>query len=263
MPEADAPWHHDFVIGAEPSRARAFAYLARALTSTSGTQPVLEGLVHHAAEIVPARWAVALVADRITTTMARLVASTDREVTDVVAQISAAAGTGPGWWAFENGALCAVPDLAAEDRFGGYSPAMIERTPIRSVLAVPLVGGGDVVGVLTLYTDRRDAFGQDEVQRALMVASFAGVALAAARAEERADNLEAALHTNRTIGTAVGILVERHRLTDDQAFEVLRQCSMRGNRKLADIADRLVRSGDLPGEAEGLAWVRGRSVGIA
>lgn len=263
MPDCGEPWHHDVVSGAEPSPAQALAYLARALTLTSGTQPVLMGLVHHAAEIVPTRWAVALVADRITTSPARLVASTEPEVTDVVAEIAASAGTGPGWWAFENGALCSVQDLATEHRFGGYSQAMVERTPIRSVLAVPLVGGGDVVGVLTLYADRRDAFGKDEVQRALMVASFAGVALAAARAEDRADNFEAALHTNRTIGTAVGILVERHRLTEDQAFAVLRQCSMRANRKLAELADRLVQTGDLPGETEGLAWIRSCSVDIA
>lgn len=248
---------------ADPSPAQTFAYLARALTSTSGTQPALDDIVQHAARLVPARWAVALVADRITSVQARLVATTDHTVTDVVAEIASAAGTGPGWWAFENGAVCHSPDLTVENRFGDYAANMVARTPIRSVLAVPLVGGGDVVGVVTFYDARPRAFGDEEVDRALMVASFAGVALATAKAEDRADNLEAALHSSRTIGAAVGVLVERHRLTDDQAFDLLRRCSMCANRKLSDLADLLVHTGDLPGEAEALAWLHGRTADTA
>jgi GAF domain-containing protein len=235
---------------AEPSPAQAFAYLARALTSPSGTQPVLESIVHHAAQLVPARWAVALVADRITTTPARLVASTDPALTDVVAQIAGQSGAAPGWWAYEHGDVCNVPDLADEDRFDSYPQEMLRRTPIRSVLSVPLSGAGDVVGVLTLYGDRERAFGEGEVERSLMIASVAGVALATARVTDKAENLEVALQNSRTIGTALGVLVERHRLTEDQAFELLRQCSMRSNRKVVDLAAQLVHEGHLPDEDE-------------
>jgi GAF domain-containing protein len=200
--------------------------------------------------MVPARWAVALVADRIATTPARLVASTDRAVTDVVADVSGQAGDGPGWWAYDNGEVCNVPDLEAEERFGRYPAEILRRTSIRSVLAVPLIGGDDVVGVLTLYADRARAFGEEEVERAFMVASVAGVALSAAGAVDRADGLEAALHNSRTIGMAMGLLTERHRLTEDQAFELLRQASMRSNRKLAEVADDLVHGGELPAKEE-------------
>lgn len=240
----------------EPTPAQAFAYLARALTPLSGTRSTLEGIVHHAAGLVPARWAVALVADRITSTPARQVATTDASVTDIVAEIAGSAGTGPGWEAFDNGAVCHLPDLMTEARFGGYPQAMLERTAVRSVLAVPLVGRGDVMGVLTLYGDRAGCFGDQEVERALVVASFAGVALAAALAQDRAVNLEVALSSSRTIGTAVGVLVERHRLTEDEAFEVLRRTSMHTNRKLVDIAGVLVESGELPAETAALATSR-------
>ncbi len=243
---------------AEPSPAQAFAYLARALTPPSCTQSTLESIAEHAADLVPARWAVALVAERITSTPARRVATTDARVTDVVAEIAGSAATGPGWWAFENGAVCHVPDLVTETRFAGYPRAMLERTPIRSVLAVPLVGRGNVMGVLTLYSDCAHAFSEEAVERAMVVSSVAGVALAAALAEDRALNLEAALSSSRAIGTAVGVLVERHRLTEDQAFEVLRTCSMHTNRKLAAIAQALVESGELPAEAATLDKVLGR-----
>jgi hypothetical protein len=62
-------------------------------------------------------------------------------------------------------------------------------------------------------------------------------------AEDRADNLERALLTNRRIGMAIGILLERLRVTEEQAFDVLRQESMRQNVRLAQVAEQVVYTG--------------------
>lgn len=232
---------------AEPSPVHPFGYLARALSASGGTVPTLEGVARHAAELVPARWAVALVAERLTSTPPRRVATTDARVTDVVAEILGSLRTGPRLTAFETGTVCHAQDLRTETRFGQYPRTMLQRTPVRSVLAVPLKGAGDVKGVLTLYGERAHCFGRGEVERAQDVASFAGVALAAAVAEDRVTNLEIALSSSRTIATAIGVLVERHRLTQDRAFELLRQASMHTNRKLVDVARHLVECGELVG----------------
>lgn len=48
------------------------------------------------------------------------------------------------------------------------------------------------------------------------------------------------------IGQAQGILMERHQLTDDQAFLVLRSASQRTQRKLNALAADLARTGTLP-----------------
>ena len=63
---------------------------------------------------------------------------------------------------------------------------------------------------------------------------------------ERIANLEVALVTARRIGVAMGILMERSRLTDEQAFDELRRVSQRRARKLRDVAEDLVYSGQLP-----------------
>jgi hypothetical protein len=78
----------------------------------------------------------------------------------------------------------------------------------------------------------------------------AAVELAALRtraeaAEDRADNLERALLTNRRIGMAIGILLERLRVTEEQAFDVLRRESMRQNVRLAQVAEQVVYTGTL------------------
>jgi hypothetical protein len=64
-------------------------------------------------------------------------------------------------------------------------------------------------------------------------------------AEDRADDLERALLTNRRIGMAIGILLERLHVTEEQAFDVLRRESMRRNVRLAQVAEQVVYTGTL------------------
>ena len=47
------------------------------------------------------------------------------------------------------------------------------------------------------------------------------------------------------IEQAKGILIERHKLTADQAFRMLADASMHTNRKVRDIAEELVLTGEL------------------
>ena len=63
---------------------------------------------------------------------------------------------------------------------------------------------------------------------------------------ERIANLEVALTTARRIGAAMGILMSRRRLTDVQAFELLREASHVRQRKLRELAEDVLLAGDLP-----------------
>ena len=68
--------------------------------------------------------------------------------------------------------------------------------------------------------------------------------------DKRTGDLEMALHTSRTIGAAIGILMARHNVTEPDAFQLLRKASMDGNRKLRVIAEDVVLTGDLPARAD-------------
>jgi AmiR/NasT family two-component response regulator len=61
-----------------------------------------------------------------------------------------------------------------------------------------------------------------------------------------ADNLQTALESRAVIDQAKGILMERHKFTADQAFQVLARVSMQSNQKLRVVADDLVTTGHLP-----------------
>ncbi|MFP5416077.1 MAG: ANTAR domain-containing protein [Actinomycetes bacterium] len=59
----------------------------------------------------------------------------------------------------------------------------------------------------------------------------------------RTHHLQQAIDSHRAIGQAIGILVERHRLTPRQAFARLSKTSQDTNTKVRDLAARLVETG--------------------
>lgn len=67
-----------------------------------------------------------------------------------------------------------------------------------------------------------------------------------ADAQRQIAHLTVALRTSRHIGMAMGILMCRHGWTEDRAFAALRDASQRQHRKLRDVAQDVVLTGELP-----------------
>jgi AmiR/NasT family two-component response regulator len=57
------------------------------------------------------------------------------------------------------------------------------------------------------------------------------------------DQLENALVTNRTTATAVGVLMERHALEREAAWQLLVRMSQDSNTKLVVVAEEILRPG--------------------
>ncbi len=55
--------------------------------------------------------------------------------------------------------------------------------------------------------------------------------------------MQEAIATRHLIGEAMGILMGRHHITEDQAFDILRTQSQRTNTKLRDVARRVCETG--------------------
>jgi CheY-like chemotaxis protein len=65
-------------------------------------------------------------------------------------------------------------------------------------------------------------------------------------AQHRARQVRDGLESNRTIGTAVGVLMATYRLTAQQGFQLLVKASQDHNRKLRDVAADVASTGKLP-----------------
>jgi GAF domain-containing protein len=157
-------------------------------------------------------------------------------------------GEGPCLDAMSQGISFYADDLGEDDRWPLFGPQALARG-MRSLLAVPLLING-APGALNLYARYPQAFGVIDRGRGLLLAAMAGLAFSSAQTHEdeerRAANLHAALSTREVIGQAQGILMERERITSNQAFDILRRASQHLNRKLRDVAQNLVDTGERP-----------------
>ncbi|MGN6752639.1 MAG: ATP-binding protein [Intrasporangium sp.] len=74
--------------------------------------------------------------------------------------------------------------------------------------------------------------------------------VAAGQFADREANLQLAIESQRHIGQAVGILVERHRITPTEAFMRIKRASQDRNIKLRELASRIIETGAEPSDAE-------------
>ena len=163
-------------------------------------------------------------------------------VVQVLGQVQHQHRTGPTLAAWTDQVSVVAPDLTVEGRWPGFVAAARDAG-ICGVLAVPLATRTQTSGVLTLYSRTAEALDDVTVQSALLYAAHAAVAWDAAR--ERV-HLHVAIDRRDQIGQAKGILMERCKITDDQAFAVLVRASQHTNTPLRLIVQDLLQSGLLP-----------------
>jgi hypothetical protein len=157
-------------------------------------------------------------------------------------------GQGPCLDAIAQGMTMYAGDFGDERRWLDFGREATARG-FRSMLACPLFVDG-TPGALNLYARYPLAFGVIDRAKAVLLAGLAAVAFSAALTHEeetrQSSNLHAALATRELIGQAQGILMERERVTADQAFDILRRASQHLNLKLRDVAQSLVETGERP-----------------
>ena len=171
----------------------------------------------------------------------------------VVDQLQIDAGEGPCLDASRRNSTFYAADLIDDQRWPRFGPPAV-AAGVRSVLAYSL--SADRPSALNLYARLPAAFGVTDRAQGLLFATLAGLALDSAEVraseERRADNLLEALRTRELIGQAQGILMERERITGDQAFDVLRKASQHMNIKLREVAEALIETGESPDTGETL-----------
>jgi len=137
-----------------------------------------------------------------------------------------------------------VDDLATTDLW----PELARRVGeigVASMVCFQLFADGDDLGALNVLARRPRAFTDESERIGLMFASHAAIALAQA---QKLNHLGIALASRDVIGQAKGVLMERYKITSDQAFALLAKASQDTNRKLHEVAEYLTHTGVLDTE---------------
>jgi GAF domain-containing protein len=158
-------------------------------------------------------------------------------------------GYGPCMDAGRAGQVLLIDDMRSDQRWPDYAQHAAAHGVLSS-LSVPLPFQGVTIGALNTYAERSQVFDDHDVELAEEVAAWVAVAVgnaeAAARTSEDLNQLRTMMMTRAFIEQAKGILMERHKIKEDEAFTILTHASQRTNTKLRDVAAELVRTGTLP-----------------
>jgi GAF domain-containing protein len=157
-------------------------------------------------------------------------------------------GYGPCLDAGRSGEVFVVEDMRSEERWPDYAVHVAELG-VRSSLSIPLPFQGATIGALNNYAREAGAFGETDVALGEEVAAFVAIAVgnaeASARATDDVANMRRAMASRAVIEQAKGILMERYKITAEQAFTLLTHASQRSNVKLRDVAEELTATGVL------------------
>jgi signal transduction protein with GAF and PtsI domain len=160
-------------------------------------------------------------------------------------------GEGVTGWVAEHKSVVALSSNASSDRRFKRFQALIEDT-YQAFLSVPLVSGGDVIGVINVHHRERHEHSSDEVALLTFVGEQMGGAISKSLlAEENARLLEETLEMKRQLEVrklverAKGILQHRYSLTEEEAYLRLRNESRRLRRPMRDLAEAIILAEDL------------------
>jgi GAF domain-containing protein len=213
--------------------------LARDLQQEQDTEVILKIIVHAALELIPhvSEASISLVTGR--RTIESRAASGELPVK--IDALQSEMGQGPCLEAAYDERVVRVPDLANDKRWPGFAQAAY-NLGARSMLSIQLFVEGDKLGALNLYGQDVNVLDDESEQIALLVAAHAAIAFSDAK---EIAQLTQALDTRDLIGQAKGILMERFKITPQQAFLVLTKASSESNMKLREVAEHLASSGEI------------------
>ena len=219
----------------------AFVGLADTLVDDYDVIDLLDRLVGYSERLLAAEAAGILLADQYGSL--RVVASDERSEAFELLQLQSEQG--PCVECFHTVAPVSVPDLReAAQRWPRFVAALGDRSPYRSVHAVPLRLRGEAVGGLNLFHRKPGALPKADLALAQAMADVATIAILQERAIRRSEvlteQLQAALNSRVIIEQAKGVLAERGKLSMDAAFKQLRGHARRHNQRLSELARQLV-----------------------
>ncbi len=202
---------------------RILAEFASSLVRRHEVTNVMERLSEHVAEVLQADGAAVCVGidERLV-----FLTATGAEVREIE-QVQMRLQEGPCHDAWQEGATVVVRDITTEtQRWPGFSPALLE-VGLCSVMSVPMQLGGLHFGALNVFSRTERDWDEDEGQVTHVLADMATTYVL--NSQELKDSnrtraqLQTALDSRIVIEQAKGILAERHGVSVEQAFELMRR----------------------------------------
>jgi GAF domain-containing protein len=218
--------------------AARMAELARTVASPRSLDDVLSSVTATAKELIPGVDAAGVLLIGKGGTFESLAPVTG--LPQQLDQLQMQFNEGPCVQAALDEVIVRTDDFREEPRWPQYSPACVE-IGVLSGLSFKLYTADRTAGALNLFGFQSNVWDGEAETIGTVLAAHAAAAVLASR---RGQQLESALSTRDRIGQAKGIIMERYKVDDVQAFEMMRRLSQDSNAKLVDIAQQVIDTRD-------------------
>lgn len=226
-----------------PDPAKVFAGLAEIIYQGSDAAEVYAAICIAATLIVPGCDHASVLVRR--NGQYATVAASDH-IAQQIDDLERSVGEGPCLDAIQEEGPQIESDLTMPGQWPKLAARVVAETPVRGAMGFRILADRRKTGALNLFSDTPNLLDAQSAERAVVLASFASVAINAIASGEDAATLRRGLLSNREIGKAIGMLMLLHGVSESDAFEMLRRNSQELNVKLADIARAVIdRSGQL------------------
>jgi len=116
-------------------------------------------------------------------------------------------------------------------------PETAKKEKLCSMLAIPLLVKGKVIGVLNCYTSKKHKFTSREIKLVSAVGNQAAIAIHNRSLAEEKESLATKLEERKLVERAKGILMKKEGLSEDDAYRKMQKQSMDSRRSMKEIAE--------------------------
>ena len=131
-----------------------------------------------------------------------------------------------------------VLDVRKDERYINREIAKKEK--LCSLLSVPLIYKGSVMGVLNCYTAKPHRFNKNEINVLMSIANQAAVVIENFRLVVESEVIKEELKTRKVIEKAKGILMRKGSLTEEAAYNLIRKYSMDNRKSMREVSEAII-----------------------
>jgi len=136
-----------------------------------------------------------------------------------------------------------VKDVTREK---GYRyPELAKREGVRSLVSMPMIAKEKVIGVINVYSDAERVFSEDDMRVLTTVCDQAALAIENTNLATEVQKSEEALIARKVVERARSILQRQLNLSEEDAYQRIRQQSMKSRRTMREIAEAVILSSEL------------------
>lgn len=160
---------------------------------------------------------------------------------DIIGKLRMKIGVGITGWVAQFGKIITLEKDAQKDprfsRVTGLPDDLYE-----SFLSVPILSGNVIIGVINVKHKNSHKYPRSQVKLLEMVGKLIGRAIEHTELLEKTKNLEVAIETQKAVNRAKGMLMEKLKVSENDAYHLIRKQATVERKPMKQIAEAIITS---------------------